>query len=179
MRRTDLLVATLAGLLPAFGLLAAELPSLDPHLEPLRPMLEKTWRGPFKSSKPDQPVVDVMRWERALNGKVVRVLHSINDGVYGGETIFRWDEAKQSVAYHYFTTAGFMTTGTLTCREGKFVSHEVVSGSSGGVTEVRATSELGADGTFVVRAEHLKDGVWQPGRETVYREDPGAKVVFR
>ena len=70
---------------------AADSPSLDPNLEPLRPFLGKTWKGEFKNSTPDKPVVDVMQWERALNGKAVRVLHSINDGEYGGESFIVWD----------------------------------------------------------------------------------------
>lgn len=155
-------------------------PSLDPHLDPLRPMLGRTWRGPFKSSRPDKPVVDVMSWERILNGKAVRVLHSINEGSYGGETIYRWDPDKQIITYHYFTTAGFMTTGTVKFEHGTWTTHEVVSGNSGGVTEVRATARLEADGSFAVKTEHRgKDGAWGAGRETVYREDPAAKVIFR
>src|ERR1039457_350493 len=143
------LVASLAAsLLP----LLAEQPSLDPHLEMLRPLLEKTWKGQFKDSKPDKPTVDVARWERALNGKAVRILHSVNDGIYGGETIITWDEAKQSLVYHYFTTASNSTTGTMSSKDGKFVTDEVVTGSAGGVTEVRATSELLPDGTFHVTA---------------------------
>jgi len=136
---------------------AGEEAKLDSHLEPLRPLLDKTWKGPFKSSKPDKPVVDVMRWERALNGKAVRVLHSVNDGSYGGETIYMWDEKKQAVGYHYFTTAGFMTVGTVSFKENQLITHEVVTGSSGGVTEVKGTSELLADGTFRVTTEHLKE----------------------
>jgi len=173
----------LSGLFSCFVLignaLGAEEAKLESHLEPLRPLLDKTWKGPFKSSKPDKSVVDVMRWERALNGKAVRVLHSVNDGSYGGETIYMWDEKKQAVGYHYFTTAGFMTVGTVSFKEKQLITHEVVTGSSGGVTEVKATSELLADGTFRVTTEHLKEGKWEPGREVVYREDPAAKVVFR
>src|SRR5262245_6468739 len=85
----------------------ADQPALEPGLEPLRPLLEKTWKGAFKNSTPEKPVVDVMRWERALNGKAVRLLHSVNDGAYGGETIITWDARKEQVTYHYFTTAGF------------------------------------------------------------------------
>jgi len=166
-------------LLATSSLAAADEPSLDSQLEPLRPLLDKTWKGAFKNSKPEKPVVDVMRWERALNGKAVRVLHSVNDGSYGGETIFMWDEKKQAVAYHYFTTAGFMTVGSVSFKDGKFITHEMVTGSSGGVTEVRGTSELLPDGAFRVKTEHLKDGTWQPGREVTYLQDPGAKVVFK
>jgi len=91
---------------------AGDLP-LDAHLEPLRPLLEKTWKGTFKESKPDKPTVDVQRWERALNGQAIRILHSINDGAYGGETLLIWDEPRKIISFYYFTTDGFMTTGTL------------------------------------------------------------------
>ena len=161
------------------GLSAAEPPSLDPHLEALRPLIGKTWKGTFKNSTPEKPVVDVMSCERALNGKAVRSLHSINDGVYGGETIYMWDSKEKTIRYHYFTTAGFMTVGTLTVEDGKWISHEKVTGSSGGVTEVRGTSEMKPDGTFHVKTEHLRDGKWDAGRETTYREEPDAKVVFK
>jgi hypothetical protein len=161
------------------GVFAAEPTSLDAHLEVFRPLIGKTWKGTFKNSTPDKPVVDVMQCERALNGKAVRSLHSINDGVYGGETIYMWDTKERSVCYHYFTTAGFMTVGTLTIEDGKWVSHEKVTGSSGGVTEVRGTSELRPDGTLHVKTEHLKTGNWEFGHEATYREDAAANVVFK
>ena len=121
-----------------------------------------------------------MRWERALNGKAVRVLHSVNDGAYGGETLIRWDDQKQAVCYHYFTTAGFMTTGTMRFQDGKVITHEVVTGSPpGGTTEVRGTSELRPGGEFHVKTEHRKQGEWAPGREVTYKEAPSATVRFR
>src|SRR6187401_2087948 len=83
----------------ASKLAAADSAPVDSHLEPLRPLLEKTWKqvsGP-KPGSTNQPAIDVARWERALNGKAVRILHSINDGVYGGESIIMWDDAKQAV----------------------------------------------------------------------------------
>ena len=159
---------------------AEEAGKLAEQLEPLRPFLGKTWKGEFASSTPEKPLADVMRWERALNGQAVRVLHSINDGAYGGETIFRWDETQQKLTYHYFTTAGFMTVGTATFEGSKLSTHEVVSGATaGGVTEVRGTSELKPDGTFHIKTEHLKDGQWTLGREMTYHVAPEAKVVFR
>jgi hypothetical protein len=160
-------------------LTAAESGSLDPQLEPLRPLLGKTWKGTFKSSTPDKPVIDISNWERALNGKAVRILHSINQGAYGGESIVFWDKEKQAVCYHYFTTGGFMTMGTIKIEGEKIVTHEKVSGNAGGATEVRGTHELKKDGKLYVKTEHLVGGEWKPGRETVYEEDPSAKVVFK
>lgn len=158
---------------------AAETAPLAKELELFRPHLGKTWRGEFKNSTPEKPVVDISRWERALNGQAIRVLHSINDGAYGGESIIRWDKEKASLVFHYFTTAGFMTTGTATFSDGKFTSHEKVSGSANGTTEVRAISEFRADGTLFVKAEYLKNGEWSLGRETTYREQPKAEVKFK
>jgi len=163
----------------AFQLAASETATLDPHLEPLRPLLGKTWRGEFKESTPEKPVVDVSHWERALNGMAVRQLHSINDGVYGGETIFTWDAKAQTVAYHYFTTAGFTTEGTMVFKDGKIITSELVTGDAGGVTEVRGTSEIFPDGTFRVKAEYLKQGQWQPGHEATYHESSTAAVKFK
>ena len=173
-----LLVFTLALTLSGVCL-GAESASLDPHLEPLRPLLGKTWKGEFKNSTPSRPVVDISRWERALNGRAVRILHSINDGAYGGESIIRWDEKKQSVVYHYFTTAGFTTTGTVRFDGNKLITHESVSGGSDGITEVRAVNELAPDGSFHVKSEYLKNGLWVPGRDVTYREDKSAQVIFK
>jgi hypothetical protein len=157
---------------------AEELP-LNAHLEPLRPLLEKTWKGTFKDSKPDKPTVDVQRWERALNGQAIRILHSINDGAYGGETLLIWDESRKIISFYYFTTGGFMTTGTLEPKGEKFITHEDVKGDTNAVTEVRATSEILPDGKFHVKAEYLKNGEWTPGHEVTYQEAPGSKVVFK
>ena len=173
----SILVCSLSATTFLFG---AEASSLDPHLEPLRGLLGKTWKGEFTNSTPEKPLADTMQWERALNGKAVRVLHSVNNGSYGGETLFTWDEQKQAVSYHYFTTAGFMTVGTVAFQDSKLLTHELVSGrGAGGVTEVRAVSEFLPDGKFRVKGERLKAGVWEPGRDVTYSETPSAKVVFK
>lgn len=179
MLRAFRLVLLTVGLGMANLMAAADPPTLDSHLEPLRPLLGKTWKGTFLDSKPDAPVVDVMRWERALNGKAVRILHSINDGAYGGETIVRWDETQQTVTYHYFTTAGFMTVGAMTLEGSRIETREVVKDNPGGVAEVRGTSELLPDGQFRVKSEYLKDGQWTPGRDVTYKEAADAKVIFK
>jgi hypothetical protein len=162
---------------------AASQESLSPQLEPLRPYLGKTWRsvppaGDDRTAAA-RPVVDVSKWERALNGTAVRVLHSINDGVYGGESIIFWDEQKQSLVYYYFTTAGHYTQGTLTYKDGVFTGDEAVTGDSEGVTQVRSTTQILPDGRMHTKAEYLQKGAWSAGHEFYYVEDPAAKVVFK
>ena len=159
--------------------MGAETGSLDEHLEVFRPLLGKTWRGEFKESTPEKPLFDVARWERALNGKAVRQVHSVNEGVYGGETIIQWDNDKKTVVYHYFTTAGFSTTGTMQPDGKKFTALEQVHGSANGITDVRSTEELRADGSFLVKAEYLKNGEVAGTREVLYKEDSKAEVKFK
>ena len=129
--------------------IAAEKLPLNPHLEPLRPLLEKTWKGTFNDSKPDKPTVDVGRWERKL------------------------------ISVYYFTTAGFMSIGTLEFKDGKFVGHEDIKGDADGITEVRSVSELLPNGKFHLKAEYLKNGEWIPGREVTYEKSPESKITFR
>lgn len=177
MRTKGVLGGLLAGLTilgagPAFA-------AMDPHLEPLQPLLGKTWRGEFPSSTAAKPVVDVSRYELVLNGQVVRNLHSINDGDYGGESLLTWDKEKLALVYSYFTTGGFYTTGTMQAEDGALVAHEVVKGDSDGITEVKATLRILPDGKLHVTSQYFKAGAWVPGRDMFYVEDPRATVRFK
>jgi hypothetical protein len=171
---TTLLTAAL--LACASGAAAVE---MNPRLQPLAHLLGKTWRGTVSPPGAAKPATDVSRFELALNGQAVRNRHSIDDGAYGGETFIVWEEARQSLVYYYFTTAGFYTTGTITVKDGVMESHEIVKGSAGGVTEVKATHRILPDGRLLVKSRYLKNGAWEDGRETHYVEDPQAVVRFK
>jgi hypothetical protein len=171
----------IAGMLAAATLAAGALQSaeLDPRLALLQPLVGRTWRGELSPPGAAKPVVDVSRFELILNGRAVRSVHSINDGEYGGETLFTWDDEKKSVVYTYVTTAGFYTTGTLQPEAGALQFHEVVRGTAGGVREVKSTSRVLPDGRLHVKSRHLKDGQWLDGHEVRYTEDPQAVVRFK
>ncbi len=157
-------------------------PAQENLIEPLQPLARyvgKTWRGNLTEATPDKPMVDVSRWERALNGQAIRILHSVNDGEYGGETLILWDAEKEDLIFYYFTTAGFYTQGTIKIEGDTFTSHELVTGNSDGITEVRATGRLLPDGRMHSKAQYLKNGEWTDGHEIWYVEDAQARVVFR
>ena len=153
--------------------------NLAKALEPLRPFIGKTWKGQFKTSTPQKPSFDVMKWERALNGQAVRILHSINHGDYGGETIITWNPKTERLEYHYFTTAGFMTHGWMTFEAGKIITQEEVTGNENGVTEVKATTEILPDTRLHTKSRYFQKGEWVDGHEVTYEEAPGAEVVFK
>jgi hypothetical protein len=170
---------TLVCLAVLSGAAEARTAELSDRLAPLRPLVGRTWRGTFPESKPDKPMVDVSRFEVALNGQAVRNLHSINDGDYGGESLIFWDPDQQSIVFYYFTTGGFYTTGTMRGENGALVTHERVKGAADGITEVRGTARVLPDGRLHVKTEYLKDGRWGPGRDMHYVEAPAAEVKFR
>jgi hypothetical protein len=151
----------------------------NPHFEALRPLLGRTWRGTFKDSTPQKPKVDVSRFELALSGQAVRNRHSVNDGEYAGESFIVWDEAKKSLVFYYFTTAGFHTTGTMVVEDGVLVSREVVTGDADGITEVKGTIAVRPDGRMHVKTQYLKNGQWVDGRDMDYLEDPQAVVRLK
>ena len=166
-------------LLAAAPVFAAEpAPQLDPNLEALAPFLGG-WRGEFKSSTAENPMVDVARWERALNGKAVRTIHSINDGIYGGESIVTWDAEKKEIIYHYFTTAGFQSKGTMKVNGKTLECHEVITGNAGGTTEVKGRFELKDDGTMQSSSKYLREGAWQDGHQVSYKRVADARPKFK
>lgn len=177
MLKTKSIVLVVALMSLVNGAIAQE--QLAENLKVFQPFLGKTWRGEFKNSTKEKPIIDVARWERALNGNAVRALHSINNGEYGGESIIFWDNEKKSIVYYYFTTAGFFTTGTMTVENGKYVSHEYVKGNQGGITEVKGTGEITADGKMITTSQYLQDGKWVDGHAATYVEDATAQVVFK
>jgi hypothetical protein len=145
------------------------------HMEWFEPLAGKTWKATLPNG-----AVDVHRFELILNGQVLRTIHSVNDGAYGGEALVYWDEEKQTLASHYVTTAGFFTTATIRIENGAMLSHEIVhGGGAGGVTEVKGESRFLPDGRLLVKTQQLKNGQWTPGAERTYVEDSKAEVRFK
>lgn len=169
---------TLALVVGLAGFADADTSQLDEHLTALKPFVGKTWRGEFKRSTKENPLFDVSRWEVALKGKAVRITHSVNDGIYGGETIVMWDAEQKSLVAFYFTTAGFFTESKFELRDSKLHSREKVRGNAQGIAEVEAVTELLPDGKMHVKSRYRKGDEWVDGHEIMYAESADAKVVL-
>jgi hypothetical protein len=168
-------------LMLSFALSAAELGSLHPKLEPLRPYLDQHWQGDLTQAGSEKKVVDRSYWSRALNGQAIKTMHSINDGEYGGESFIFWDDAKQNLAYYYFTTAGFYTHGTMQfdANIGQIVALEKVENNQNGITEVKSYSRIMPDGTMEVKSSYLQNGNWVDGHSATYKKVAQQQIIFK
>ena len=152
---------------------------LEEHLRPLAHLVGRTFRGVLSEPGAERPMVDVSRWERALNGMAVRNRHSVDDGEYGGETIIYWNRETSTLDFFYFTTAGFFTRGTMTVENGVVSTREQVTGNRNGITEVVGKSELLPDGRLRTSSQYLQNGKWVEGHSGTYVPDDSAEVRFR
>lgn len=156
----------------------SELP-LNEHLQAFQPLIGKTFRGDLTEPNSDKKTIDVSKWERAMNGNAIRNLHSINDGEYGGESIFIWDIKQQKILYWYFTTAGFYTQGTMEIDGPTWSSIEQVTGNKNGITKVKSKSTVLQNGDLQVQSEYFVNDKWTPGHNVLYQPAPGAQVKFK
>lgn len=165
----------------SLALMATEQGSLHPKLEPLRPYLNQHWQGNLTQPGADKTVIDRAYWSRALNGQAIKTVHSINNGEYGGESFIFWDESKQSLAYYYFTTAGFYTHGTMQFEAniGQIVALEKVENNQNGVTEVKSYSRIMPDGTMEVKSSYLQNGNWVDGHSATYKKVTQQQIIFK
>ncbi len=166
-------------LLSFFSISGLSAQTIPDYFKPFSKIVGKTYRGTFLDSSGQKSAVDIARWEWALNGQAIRVLHSVNNGQYGGETIVYFDKKTQEIRYFYFTTTGFYTQGTMRWEGDKLISHEKVEGNEKGITEVKSVAELLPDGGWKGAAHYLQNGKWVPGHQIIYRIDPQARVVFK
>lgn len=142
---------------------------------PFEAMVGKTWRG--QGIGPNK-AEDIQRWEWAVGGHAIRIVHSVNNGAYAGETLIFRDKDSGNYIFHYFTTGGFHTTGTI--RPVGAVSYEIDETIHGakGFGALKSTGVLGADGVYRTRSKMEKDGKWVEFGGFDYREDATAVPVM-
>ena len=160
---------------------ATESGTLHPKLEPLRPYLGQHWQGDLTQPGATEKVTDRSYWSRALNGQAIKTIHSINDGQYGGESFIFWDDSKQSLAYYYFTTAGFYTHGTMEFNPaiGEVIAVEQVENNQNGITQVKSYSRIMPDGTLETKSTYLQNGTWVDGHSATYQPVAQQQILFK
>ncbi len=123
-------------------------------------------------------ITDIAQWRFILGGRALQTTHRIKGSDYGGRTIFFFDEGAREYIFHYFTTAGFHTTGTIEVIDDGFKSSEKILNHPR-FTEVRTMITFDGD-TIIVRSTHIdKEGTaGAPENQLIYRPYDGAGPQF-
>lgn len=154
---------------------AEEVLPLHPKLERLRPFLGVTWRGDLRDPGTKNRRIDVVRYDRTLNGEVVRMLHSMNNGDLGGEMVIRFSDEKDAVEYHYFTSAGFYVQGIMTFRGGRMIAEDQDAEGR----PVLRTERWRKGDALVSVTRMYREGEWTRGTEQIYEPAPDEKIRYR
>ncbi|MEO1312132.1 MAG: hypothetical protein AAFV51_14385 [Pseudomonadota bacterium] len=146
-------------------------------MAPFAKLAGHTLRG-VGTSPGGERLVDIAKWELILGGKALQSTHRLQGGDYGGRTIFFYDEGAETYVFHYFTTAGFHTTGTAEPIEDGFVATEEVHGDKR-YKQVRSIMTFNDDETIDVESIYvLHDGSETPGSSFRYSEVEDAGPLF-
>ncbi len=156
---------------------STELPLSD-HLIEMKPFIGNTYKGDFINSTKENPMFDVLSFERALNGNAIKVIHSVNNGEFVGETMVMWNPEKGGLQSWYFTSAGSLTIQNVQIRKNTFISIENVERNQNGITKVKTIMEVLNEDQIKKRTKYLMNNMWKDGSETVYNKINGLKPVF-
>ena len=153
-------------------------PLLSDHLIEMKPFIGNTYKGDFINSTKENPMFDVLSFERALNGNAIKVIHSVNNGEFVGETMVMWNPEKGGLQSWYFTSAGSLTIQNVQIRKNTFISIENVERNQNGITKVKTIMEVLNEDQIKKRTKYLMNNMWKDGSETVYNKINGLKPVF-
>ncbi len=152
---------------------------LSVHLKDFQPYIGKKFKGEFFNSTPDNPLYDITSWERILNGKAIRITHSVNNGEYGGETIIMWDPNQDKLISRYFTTAGTMSLATMKFDNNRLISIEDVSNNQNGIKKIKTIIQFIDDGKLMHRVKYQINNIWQDAHEIIYYKIQNEPIIFK
>ena len=151
---------------------------LSEHLNGMKPFIGNTYKGNFINSTKENPMIDIISFERALNGNAVKVTHSVNNGEYGGETMVMWNPENGELQSWYFTSAGSLIIQNVQIKKDTFISIENVERNQNGITKVKTIIEVLHGNQIKKRTKYLMNNLWKDGSETIYKKVHDHKPVF-
>jgi hypothetical protein len=107
------------------------------------------------------------------------MVHSVNDGEYGGETLIMWDDEKGSLMSWYFTTAGSLTISQAVIKGEQFISIEDVGANQNGITKVKTIIQLLHGQRLQKKTKYLMNNIWVDGNDMIYDEVKDKRPMFK
>ena len=141
--------------------------------------LGKRFQGEFYNSTKENPLMDIIYFERILNGEAVRITHSVNHGEYGGEYIIAWNSDKGKIESYYFSTGGEIKVSTIDINKNEISIKEDFSKNKNGIQKVKKIFRLDAEGSLKNNIKYMINNMWVSSHEMIYSRNDSAKIIFR
>ena len=152
---------------------------LSKHLLGFEKFLGKRFQGEFYNSTKENPLMDIIYFERILNGEAIRITHSVNHGEYGGEYIIAWNSDKGKIESYYFSTGGEIRVSTVDITNNEISIKEDFSKNKNGIQKVKKIFRLDAEGSLENNVNYMINNMWVKSHEMIYSRNDSAKIIFR
>ena len=152
---------------------------LSKHLLGFEIFLGKRFQGEFYNSTKENPLMDIIYFERILNGEAIRISHSVNHGEYGGEYIITWNSDKGKIESYYFSTGGEIRVSSVDITNNEISIKEDFSKNKNGIQKVKKIFRLGAEGSLEHSIKYMINNMWVKSHEMIYSRNDSAKIIFR
>ena len=141
--------------------------------------LGKKFQGEFYNSTKENPLMDIIYFERILNGEAIRITHSVNHGEYGGEYIITWNSDKGKIESYYFSTGGEIRVSSIDIINNEISIKEDFSENENGIQKVKKIFRLNAEGSLENNIKYMINNMWIKSHEMIYSRNDSAKIIFR
>ena len=152
---------------------------LSKHLLGFDNFIDKKFKGEFYNSTKEKPLIDVIYFERILNGEAIRISHSVNRGEYGGQYIITWNSDIERIESYYFSTGGEIKVSNVRIIKKEIIIEEDFSKNENGIQKVKKIFRLNNDGLLENHIHYLMNNLWVKSHEMNYDQNDSAKIIFR
>ena len=152
---------------------------MSPHLKGSENFLGKKFEGNFINSTISNPLIDVIQFERILNGKAISITHSVNHGEYGGKYLILWNSDKEKVESYFFSTGGEIVISPVTILENEIVIEEDFSKNENSILKVKKIYNFDDVGNLRKKIKYLINNVWINAHNMEYIQNNSVEVIFK
>jgi len=152
---------------------------LSNHLFGFENFIDKSFEGEFYNSTKTNPLKDIIRFERILNGEAISITHSVNHGEYGGRYIITWNSEKEKLESYYFSTGGEIILSKVNILNNEIILEEDFSNYKNGIKKVQKIFRINESGKLENNIKYLMNSHWVNAHEINYDRNDKAKIIFR
>ena len=153
-------------------------PFLSEKIQGFEVFIGKYFKGETFNSTKTKLISEVIHFKRILNGQAIRIVHSINEGEFGGESIITWNQENNILESVYFSTGGNIKHSMVTLKENTITLVEDVSKNQNSIKKVKTTYYLNSYGQLKKETKYYINNMWIFSHNSNYTESKSSEIIF-